>query len=535
MLKLFLPLYVLLAIAITAFIFGIAVLPEIILKDSISDYIHGISKGPHYLFQKQLADKPLDTWPEHIRSLQPFFGYPLSIQRLEEVDLMNTDLFRLRQGKAVYFEIDDVDYVYLPLDDSPYVLSIPLDPTQEELGQRIMMGVFHLLMKELQDHPPTSWLAIIDEQQDAFSFPITLMRMDALDLKEVEFDRLHQGEILVFDYGEDTESYYKRVDDTPFALKLGPIPVWLVEKVFDYVVYASFATIIAITVLLWVRPLWHGMVALRQATVTFGRGDFTARVLLPGRSALASLANTFNSMADRIQRLIDSHKELTNAVSHELRTPIARLRFGVEMLENAPNEATRARFIASMNADIDELDSLVTELLTYARFDRETPHLKLKRESLLPWLGSLVEQVQEETPPVSLHCKFDPDNKDVLATFEPRLMERAIGNLLRNAHRYAEGRVEVSVDRNGQDFQICIDDDGPGIPSADRERVFEPFTRLDTSRDRSSGGYGLGLAIVKRIAQWHGGQAFVTDSPLGGACFCVRWPGGAALSPQANS
>jgi signal transduction histidine kinase len=99
-------------------------------------------------------------------------------------------------------------------------------------------------------------------------------------------------------------------------------------------------------------------------------------------------------MADRIQSLISSHKELTNAVSHELRTPIARLRFGMEMLQDSTREEDRARFMASMNSDIDELDQLVAELLTYARFDRDRPELEFKRQEILPWLDGVIRQAR---------------------------------------------------------------------------------------------------------------------------------------------
>ena len=108
--------------------------------------------------------------------------------------------------------------------------------------------------------------------------------------------------------------------------------------------------------------------------------------------------------------------------------------------------------------------------------------------------------------------------------FEPRLMARALGNVLQNARRYAKQRVEVDAAINADTCRIVIDDDGPGIPEADRARIFEPFTRLDTSRNRDSGGYGLGLAIAQRIAQWHGGNIGVEDSPLGGARFVISWP-----------
>ncbi|MCH1994655.1 ATP-binding protein, partial [Achromobacter xylosoxidans] len=107
----------------------------------------------------------------------------------------------------------------------------------------------------------------------------------------------------------------------------------------------------------------------------------------------------------------------------------------------------------------------------------------------------------------------------------PRNMTRALSNLVQNAVRYARERVEVALlPTCDGGFELIVDDDGPGIPPTDRERVFEPFIRLDESRDRGTGGAGLGLAIVQRVAASHGGSIRVCDSPLGGARFVLRWP-----------
>ncbi|KAG1244107.1 hypothetical protein G6F65_021995 [Rhizopus arrhizus] len=106
-------------------------------------------------------------------------------------------------------------------------------------------------------------------------------------------------------------------------------------------------------------------------------------------------------------------------------------------------------------------------------------------------------------------------------------MTRALLNLLQNAIRHAGGRVQVSLTSPApQEYVLTVDDDGPGVPPADRERIFEPFIRLDESRDRGTGGTGLGLAIVSRVARWHHGMALATDSPLGGARFVVSWRAG---------
>lgn len=103
---------------------------------------------------------------------------------------------------------------------------------------------------------------------------------------------------------------------------------------------------------------------------------------------------------------------------------------------------------------------------------------------------------------------------------------------MRNALKYGHKHIELSVDASGEKVFIHVEDDGPGIPEADRQRVFEPFARLDDSRSRYSGGYGLGLAIVHRVALWHKGSASVTDSPLGDARFTIQWPGLAKIDPK---
>jgi signal transduction histidine kinase len=122
-------------------------------------------------------------------------------------------------------------------------------------------------------------------------------------------------------------------------------------------------------------------------------------------------------------------------------------------------------------------------------------------------------------------CSFHVDDPSCSAWFDAKHMGRAIGNLVQNALRCAHRRIHVCLERCDREAVIHVDDDGPGIPEKDRERIFEPFTRLDSSRSRISGGHGLGLAIVRQIAGWHRGSVTVLDSPMGGARFSIRWPG----------
>jgi len=228
-------------------------------------------------------------------------------------------------------------------------------------------------------------------------------------------------------------------------------------------------------------------------------------------------------MAGRIQQLIDSHKDLTRAVSHELRTPISRIRFSLEMVQVSGNEPERLHYLQEIGQDIDELDSLVSELLIYARFDRETPDLNREERLLAPWLADTVHTSKTQFQQIVCTCRIARDAGAIKARIAPRFMTRALTNLIANAAKYARRQVIVSLEKKDRDCLIHVDDDGPGIPEADRERIFEPFVRIDSSRNRTTGGHGLGLAIVRRIVTMHRGRVWVEPSSLGGARFTICW------------
>lgn len=298
---------------------------------------------------------------------------------------------------------------------------------------------------------------------------------------------------------------------------------------FLFFIYGSFmCTILLFCVglmaIIWALPFWLKLKRIIAAAQAFGRGEFDARANLPRSAVLAPLASTFNDMAARIQRLISSHRELTRAVSHELRTPISRIRFGLEMANTATSEPDRHHYLSEIGQDVDELEALVAELLIYARFDRETPELDQEVLAVAPWLIQTVNAAKNGFSQVGISCRIETVDKNLVAKIAPRYMTRAVSNLIANAGRYARRRIVVSLEKKDNACMIHVDDDGPGIAEADRKRIFEPFVRLDASRDRDTGGSGLGLAIVQRIVTMHHGTVSAEPSPLGGARFTVGWP-----------
>lgn len=194
-----------------------------------------------------------------------------------------------------------------------------------------------------------------------------------------------------------------------------------------------------------------------------------------------------------------------------------RLRYRLEMSENLTEAESQA-----LNRDIGQLEALIEELLTYARLDRPQNELKLTSPNFPAWINAHVEDIQMVNPQREVMLKeVTPGNYGAL---DMRLMERVLDNLVNNALRYSNQRIQVSLTLQGSRATLRVEDDGPGIAPDERERVFEPFVRLDPSRDRATGGCGLGLAIVHSIAQAMSGEVHCEESPLSGACFSFSWP-----------
>ena len=382
-------------------------------------------------------------------------------------------------------------------------------------------GDFHLILEDLKTMPPDRWDEYIQHLQPEFGYPISLDDIGKLSLSQTELYQLMGGKIVV---KGDAEFFYQRVPGSEKAITMGPFPELNAPFWINAIVWAILIFCVGLMAIIWALPFWLKLKKIIVAAQAFGRGEFHARANLPRSAVLAPLAGTFNDMAARIQRLIGSHRELTRAVSHELRTPISRIRFGLEMANTASSEPDRQHYLNEIGQDVDELEALVAELLIYARFDRETPELDQEALAVAPWLIQTVNAAKNGFSQVSISCRIEPVAKDLVAKMASRYMARAVSNLIANAGRYAKSQIIVRLEKKDNACMIHVDDDGPGIAEVDRKRIFEPFVRLDASRDRDTGGSGLGLAIVQRIVTMHHGTVWAEPSPLGGARFTVGWP-----------
>ncbi len=520
--RLFLKLYSILVLVVALYFIGIANLNSI-LQGTLERYLGDLAKGTFYLLESRLNETPPEQWPALVDEVNQGIGYTMRLLAAESLTLSPSKIERLNQGKMVISEVYGASYSYKRIKNSEWVLGFPFEQSEYSHNQRLSNNTFNLIEMSLQEQPQSSWSNVMTDLSQRFSFPVVMLRQEQVELPTLLQKALVNGEVVWHDIDDGTDFLYHRIGDSSYVIKMGPFDEPLTLNYLQTILILVLAFLVALAVLFWVYPLWRDLKRLGVSAEAFGQGDFSVRAPLPRRSVLHRLAETFNDMANRIQGLISSHKELTNAVSHELRTPIARLRFGMEMLQLSSDEAARVRYIQGMSADIDELDQLVAELLTYARFDRDKPALKFQCQKVAPWLAEVIRQARIGKDSLSIDYKIERQDL-IYARFEPRLLARALGNLLQNSQRYAQTRTSVIFTYDNGYYQLSVDDDGLGVPESERERVFEAFKRLDVSRDRDTGGYGLGLAIVQRISQWHGGGVAVEDSPLGGARFVIRWP-----------
>jgi len=301
-------------------------------------------------------------------------------------------------------------------------------------------------------------------------------------------------------------------------LQVGPIgldpPV--TTSVWPYVL---LLIIVGIPVGLWSFLLWRDFSKLRNACKAVeGAQDF--QLSDTSKSFFLPITETLSLMQQRISFLLNAQQELTSSVSHEFRTPLARLKFATVMLDERLSDEKSEVYIANMNSDINELESLVSEMLDYAKLDSQQP-------SLQPYPTDLVELVKVSVEKLNFDKKISLDEalpSSLIYQCDPHFMARAFQNLIGNAIKYAYSQVKISLVTQHNEVQFVIEDDGRGIAEIERENVFKPFTRLDKSRGKKTGGFGLGLAIVAKIIAWHQGSYRIEHSSLGGAKFIISLP-----------
>ena len=457
-------------------------------------------------------------------------GIPLELRSLADAQLDLSQRSRLQRGQVLVEQTGPhaARVLRLVSEQEQLVLTGEVQQISEQLAR----ATIYLLADELVRFPVAEQpqrLAALKEAK-GFGFEMHLMTLDQADMDEDQRRRVSEGDtVMALGKGGDSIRVFAGMVGTPWVLEIGPLfqmnpypAQWLI------LIALIGLTLIGLIVYLLVRQLERRLRGLEAAATRIAKGNLEVRVPARGADSVGRLAAAFNGMAEHLQQLLAIQRELVRAVSHELRTPVARLRFGLEMIGSAATPEARRKYMEGMDNDIQDLDGLVDEMLTYARLEQGAPELNFQRVDLNALLDQVIDELSPLRPQVSVTrgiCLSSTHWDDAWVDAEPRYLHRALQNLVSNAMRHAQGQVLISYQVGQVRCRIDLEDDGPGVPESAWERIFTPFLRLDDSRTRASGGHGLGLSIVRRIIHWHGGRALIGKSNnLGGACFSLSWP-----------
>nr|WP_255323706.1 sensor histidine kinase BfmS [Acinetobacter soli] len=505
-------------------------LVQIINYQRAQEYRESLTDGISFVISESIARQPTKQQKlDWISDASDLLELPIYYVDASKIELSRTEKKRIEEQKSVvrYDAETSIAYVIIGLRSDPqHFLYIKVD----KIGERQMKALPIFILDYLIYYPGQE-KQYVEKIQTHFSYPINIYNVKDLNLDSEQIGRLRQNQSIML-YRDNatirgtTISIISPMPNNPLnVLVLGPVPMfnWMPFQLSAGITLFSLF-LLSLGVYGLILPLERKIRQVRYALNRMKSGDLSLRVPIEGSDEMANLASSYNNMSDHIQRLIEAQRELMRAVSHELRTPVARIRFGMEMLAEEDDYDYRIQQMEMIDRDIEALNTLIDEIMTYAKLEQGTPSLDFEEIILL----DLLSQVAVETEALKTQKEIEliPPATDIMVDAERRYLHRVVQNLVGNAVRYCDHKVRISGGIQGDgNAYICVEDDGQGIAEEDRVRIFEAFARLDDSRTRASGGYGLGLSIVSRIAYWFGGTIEVDESPdLGGARFIMRWP-----------
>ena len=393
----------------------------------------------------------------------------------------------------------------------------------ERTNQRYLTDIFKstvsIIEEELGDLPPSLWHDEASRLRGKLPVPVQIEKLGEYSLSAENQKSLEKGDIILL---LDKGLYIHRIHKTDQMVVLGPIPFltdldnisWL-----DFLALLMMGAALGLPTWLWLRPFWRDLLQIIQQSRRVGQGDFAARVKLDESSALASLGVTFNSMAQDVEQLTTSRRAMIDAVSHDLRTPLARMRYRLEAIKSGADSGPQ---VAALERDLGQIDALIEEWLTMSSLDSPQMQMNIQPQAMLPWLGKIAAELSLSGKAPQIVNQIDAI--DPYLEMDSYYFGRAVSNVLSNARRYGGDTIVMTLKWHEGMAQLLIDDNGEGIPEEQRSRLLQPFTRMEGSRNKATGGFGLGLAIVAMILRGHGGQVSIESAPAGGARIILAWP-----------
>ncbi|TPH12253.1 ATP-binding protein [Litorilituus lipolyticus] len=299
-----------------------------------------------------------------------------------------------------------------------------------------------------------------------------------------------------------------------------------IDSSFNFVLTMILYISICCILIIWLFPLTRRLYLLNHTAAKIGAGQLDARIKPSSISYIKMFENSFNNMANQIEKLVADNKILARGLSHDIRTPIACLRFGLEAAIDTPTVDKKNEYLNRMEHELTRMEDMTSAFLDYASMERQALHLKQSKVSVIELLSSVKNDCLPlaKKQNVTVHLN-DNNSKTIHHTLDYHWCYRALTNLLTNAISYANTTVEMTIKKQAKQLIITIEDDGKGIEEDKLDIIFTPFVKLDADIPREQGHFGLGLAICAKVMHWHKGNIQASKSKnLSGACFTLRFP-----------
>jgi len=491
--------------------------------------------GGMRLMVERLQESSTEDRLVAIQNLQKSFRCPIELRPKSELSPSERRALSDLQT-SIYLKLgDSAEGVGIGFDEATYLRMGPFNDYGLNAVEDSVQGWVRLASQRVNTamDPAQAISAIAKE------FPYAVVRQESAQLPLFAKDRFRAGrEVVFYPRGENRWYASTQLTNSGDYLQFGPFPAFVkVEQPAATTTLALVLLPAALAIAMLLRPVANQLRQLETAAQAIAGGDLGARVDEKNIGSAQPLAAAFNQMATRTETMLRTQRELLQAVSHELKTPLARLRFAMGLVESAGTESQREERLQSMDDAVEDLNKLVEELIGYVR--TESLELTPNKETIdtIEAIQSAIGRTREISPGIEFGVEKALGEGDLTINTDRNAFQRAIGNLLSNAGRYARTRVVVRVrpcadPRGGKEgsHSVCVEveDDGPGIPREERKRVFEPFVRLKTERDEEQDplrgtGVGLGLALVHRILEQHDGMVEVADGSHGGCLVRTYW------------
>jgi two-component system, OmpR family, sensor histidine kinase RstB len=480
-----------------------------------SEYLHTLFNGSFHLLNKGLERHDGEKQSRWLQVMERLMGAKIELRGLETI-----------APSSLRFEHGAENETILLFRQGERELRSVINEVTEQHYR--MMAT--LIRNELGRLDASNRMGLITEELEAYFPGLKLIDIGQVQLDPQQMSRLKRFDTVVSESRQHDFFVYSRIPSSDRIIVIGPLAG------FNPLPLSNLITMMLMSLLITAASAYWLVFRIerRIKSIQLGVNEFSKQpTQLPELSedidAIGGLAWSINSMSFRIHQLLSDQKQMIQAISHELRTPMSRMKFRLQVLEEDELSAASQKSLKGIGRDIDEVNGLIKEALD---FDRGSLQHQMNSIELNEMSSEIIRDLMVEFTSVNIifsasasHCYIKQDSQQI---------KRLLQNLMQNACKYGQGEVMVSILDQGVHWLMNVEDNGLGIPDELKLSVFSPFTRVETSRNKQTGGMGLGLAIAKNIADLAAIKLTLNDSILGGACFSMVIPK-ADLDPSDNS